>query len=169
VTYKARSLLGQTWALLLVAAISAGLADPAWAQGPDPAPTRVKVLRPEPAPTVRSKVPASQSTKTPSVTVRPRAVVFPPPPAPTAPQPPVSPPAPVQQARVETPKRPLTPQRPRTTSRKRAAKWASQRLGTAVDSSPDGMLLAGGVALFVLLLGETIFLALSVRFLRRAT
>jgi hypothetical protein len=31
------------------------------------------------------------------------------------------------------------------------------------------MLLAGGLALFVLLLGETVFLALSVRFLRRAT
>jgi hypothetical protein len=34
-----------------------------------------------------------------------------------------------------------------------------------VGSSPDGKLLAGGLALFVLLLGETIFLALSVRFL----
>jgi hypothetical protein len=34
-----------------------------------------------------------------------------------------------------------------------------------VDSSPDSKLLAGGLALFALLVGETIFMALSVRFL----
>lgn len=171
-TYNARSLLGQMWALLLVAAVGAALADPAVAQGPDPAPTRVKALRPEPAPTAQPKVSAPKSRTPPAVIVRPRVVQPPaavaPPPAPIAPQPPAS----VQRARAEAQKRPAKPQRPRATSRKRAAKWtldAGHRLGRAVDSSPDGMLLAGGLALFVLLLGETIFLALSVRFLRRTT
>jgi hypothetical protein len=46
---------------------------------------------------------------------------------------------------------------------------AIHRIGTPTDSSVDGMLLAGGLALFVLLLGEAIFLSLSVRFLRRTT
>jgi hypothetical protein len=172
VTYTARSLLGQAWALLLLAAMSAALAEPAWAQGPDPAPTRVKAPRPDPAPT-RSKA-NSQSTKTPAVTVRPRAFKSPivvAPPAPIAPQP-VSRPAP--RAQVEAPKRARAtkPQRARTPSRKSAVKGtlgAGQRLGSAVDSSPDGMLLAGGLALFVLLLGETIFLTLSLRFLRSTT
>jgi hypothetical protein len=62
VRYNARSLLGQVWALALVAVISAALAAPAHAQGPDPAPTHAKALRPDPAPAARPK--ASSSTPT---------------------------------------------------------------------------------------------------------
>jgi hypothetical protein len=38
----------------------------------------------------------------------------------------------------------------------------------AAASSPDTMLLAGGLALFVLVLGDMVFLTLSSRFLREA-
>ena len=39
---------------------------------------------------------------------------------------------------------------------------------TVAADSPDTMLLVGGFALFVLVLGDTIFLTLSARFLREA-
>jgi hypothetical protein len=39
---------------------------------------------------------------------------------------------------------------------------------SAESSSPDSMLLIGGLALVILVLGDTIFLALSSRFLRDA-
>jgi hypothetical protein len=37
------------------------------------------------------------------------------------------------------------------------------------SSSPDTLLLVGGVALFVLVLGDTLFLAFSARYLREAS
>jgi hypothetical protein len=177
VTYNARLWLGQAWALVFLAAIGAVLAGSARAQGPDPvpAPTHAKALRPEPAPTARAKASSSRPTNSSTVTVQsrtPRSPIVVTPPAPIAPQPAFTP-ARVQRARVEPPKKlAAKPQRARAPSKKPEVKWtlgARERLGAAVDSSPDGMLLAGGLALFVLLLGETIFLALSVRFLRRTT
>ena len=39
---------------------------------------------------------------------------------------------------------------------------------TVAADSPDTLLLVGGFALFVLVLGDTIFLTLSARFLREA-
>jgi hypothetical protein len=179
VTYNARLWLGQAWALVFLAAISAALAGPARAQGPDPvpAPTHTKALRPEPAPSARPKAASSRPTNSSTVTTvqsrTARSPIVVTPPAPIAPQPAFTP-ARVQRARVEPPKKPTAtkPQRARAPSKKAEVKWtlgARERLGAAVDSSPDGMLLAGGLALFVLLLGETIFLTLSVRFLRRTT
>jgi hypothetical protein len=47
--------------------------------------------------------------------------------------------------------------------RKRAANLPAAAAGS---SSPDSTLLIGGLALVVLVLGDTIFLALSTRFLR---
>jgi hypothetical protein len=179
VTYSARSLLGQAWVLFVLAAISAALAGPAGAQAPDPAPTRVKSPRPDPAPTGRREAPPPRTTQAPAVTPRTRVVE---PPAPVtrpsvARQAPVSQPtssSTVQRARVETPKKPQAakPRKAKPPLRKRAVKraiGAIQPLARATDRSPDGMLLAGGLALFVLLLGEAVFLALSVRFLRSST
>lgn len=96
-------------------------------------------------------------------------------PPPVAPQPPVAapPPASVQRARTEAPKEPAAskPQQARAPSRKQRVKQktvqAIRSVAATTKSSPDGMLLAGGLALFALLLSEAIFLALSVRFLRR--
>jgi hypothetical protein len=180
VTHSARSLLWQAWVLLVLAAIGAALAGPASAQAPDPAPPRLKSPRPDPAPTGPREPARSAPAQSPRVTVRARSVEPPPPPAvapraPVAPQPSFEPPAPrptPQRARVETPKKPSAakPKQARTPSRKRAVKRtlraALQPIHKATDSSPDSMLLAGGVALFVLSLGQAIFLALSVRFLR---
>ena len=57
----------------------------------------------------------------------------------------------------KTPKRSTQPKR-RALPRARAV---------AESASPDTMLLAGGLALFVLVLGDTVFLTLSARFLRQ--
>jgi hypothetical protein len=58
------------------------------------------------------------------------------------------------------------PARPRTA--KQAVTRSAPRLPAAAAgaSSPDSTLLIGGLALVVLVLGDTIFLALSTRFLR---
>jgi hypothetical protein len=172
VRYCGRSLPGRAWAFCLVAAMSATLVGPAYAQGPEPAPTgaKPKPVGPEPAPTSRSKASSSESTKQPAATAPPpavRTVVAPP--AAIAPQSPVQR-APAPQPRVKAPKRRAAArtQRARGPAKEPVAKvtlGAGHRPGTSVDAAPDGKLLAGGLALFVLLLGETIFLALSVRFL----
>lgn len=51
---------------------------------------------------------------------------------------------------------------------KQALSKSAASLPTAApgSSSPDSKLLIGGIALFVLVLGDTMFLALSTRFLR---
>jgi hypothetical protein len=177
VTYGGRSLLGRPWALCLLAATSAMLAGPAYAQGPEPAPTGARGVGPEPAPASRPKASSSGSTKTPPATVQPPAVrsaVVVAPPARVAPQPPASaplqPPPAQRQPRVGALKKPAPakPRRARAPANRPLEKLTlggSRGTGTSVGSSPDGKLLAGGLALFFLLLGETIFLALSVRFL----
>jgi hypothetical protein len=168
---SARPLLRQTWVILILAAIGAALAGPARAQGPgpDPGPTIVQNPRPDPAPTRRREQSSPTTKQTPTVIARAPAIQ----PSPVAPQPPFSPPppAPVQRARTEAPQRPAAakPRRARAPSRKQRAKQtlrAIRSVAASTESSPDGMLLAGGLALFALLLGEAIFLALSVRFLR---
>jgi hypothetical protein len=175
VKHSARSVLGQMGVVLALASMAAVLAGPARAEGldPDPAPRQVQAPAPDPSPLARRE--QSPSTAKPSPTVITRApAVQPVPPPPVAPQPvPAPPPAPVQRARTEPPKRPAAskPQRARATSRKQRVKQKAVRairsVAATTKSSPDGMLLAGGLALFALLLCEAIFLALSVRFLRR--
>lgn len=167
------------WAIFILASIGGALAGPARAEvpDPDPGPSRVQTPRPDPAPTRGREQSSSTSKQTPTVIARapaaqPSIFVAPPPPVAPQPPPPVSPPpsAPVQRARTEVPKRPTAakPQRARAPSKKQKAKQTLRAIRSAAttDSSPDGMLLAGGLALFALLLGEAIFLALSVRFLR---
>jgi hypothetical protein len=61
------------------------------------------------------------------------------------------------------------PATPRPKSKKPTALAAPPRATVSTDAaSPDTLLLVGGLALFVLVLGETVFLALSSRFLREA-
>jgi hypothetical protein len=58
------------------------------------------------------------------------------------------------------------PVRERTT--KQATRSALPSLGRQEAGSPDTMLLIGGLALFVLVLFDTVFLTLSTRYLRGA-
>jgi hypothetical protein len=56
-------------------------------------------------------------------------------------------------------------------STKKAAKRTLPRpapAAAASSSSPDTLLLVGGLALFILVLGDTLFLAFSARYLREA-
>ena len=183
VTRSERSSLRQTSIVLLLGCAALGLSAPAFAQGPapEPAPPATRTPRPEPVPRTTRPEPPQQTNTTPARTTQPSP---PPPPAsppssspspppaqaqtpvfvqpqstPT-PSPPVRrPPARVQKPPVakKTPKRSTQPSR-RALPRARAV---------AESASPDTMLLAGGLALFVLVLGDTVFLTLSARFLRQ--
>lgn len=160
--------------LLTATALAAGPA-------PDPAPPRTgtsptpePVTGKQPAPTPRT------TTRTSTVSVRPQAVqpapappVSPPPPPPSI-QPVIPPPAPapVSPAPMRVQRRAKV--EPKVT-RKAKAKAATRAKRTvpalgrpkvADSSSPDTMLLIGGLALVVLVLGDTLFLALSGRLLR---
>jgi hypothetical protein len=70
---------------------------------------------------------------------------------------------------VQEPPATQTPKKKRVIPSKSTQKpvLSSVRATVAADS-PDTMLLVGGFALFVLVLGDTIFLTLSARFLREA-
>jgi hypothetical protein len=181
-----RSLLRQASVLLLLGCAGM-LAGPALAEGPapDPAPPRTNAPKPEPPSTRRE--PARQTTTPTSTTPRaPRQATQPtappasppaPPPAPTqsfTPQPvPVAPPAPapVQPAPQQAQKPKPVKKKAGTGSSRPRVKQALPRVAPAAasqPSSPDNLLLIGGVALVILVLGDTIFLGFSVRFLREA-
>lgn len=171
---SARALLGQAGVVLVLASMGATLSGPARAgtPDPDPGPSRVQTPRPDPAPNRRREQTSSTSQQTPTVhppapATQPSSFVAPPPPV--APQPVSRPPAPARSARTEGPKRPAVTksQRPRGSRKQRAKQTLRAIRSAATTDSPDGMLLAGGLALFALLLGEAIFLALSVRVLRK--
>jgi hypothetical protein len=59
-----------------------------------------------------------------------------------------------------------SPNRTRIGKPKRAAKHVLARVAEKRSSASDGMLLAGGLALFVLVLAGTVLLTLSTRVLR---
>jgi hypothetical protein len=169
VTYRRHSLPGQVWGFLVVVAIGAALAAPAFAQGPDPAPGRGNAPRPDPVPSARAETPATPR-QAPRATTPARVVAPPAAPAPPATiiQPSFSPPVqqtPLRRPRTQAPKKP----KPAVTKPRREPASRTMRaapIAKAVSTSPDGTLLAGGLALFALILGETLFLTLSVRFLR---
>jgi len=165
-----RSLLRQTSVLLLLFCVGASFAAPALAQGPapEPGPPRSQTPRPEPAP---------GATPQPS---RPATTQAPPPPAAPAPAPSqvvstpsapaqVQPPAPTQPERRQVRKRETATKKPvRERTTKQTVREALPSLGRNEAGSPDTPLLIGGLALFVLVLCDTVFLTLSTRFLRSA-
>jgi hypothetical protein len=75
----------------------------------------------------------------------------------------------VQRTRAQTIERPT---KKKTAVRRRTAKQTARKGAPSVpsatggSSSPDSTLLIGGLALVVLVLGDTIFLAVSSRYLR---
>jgi hypothetical protein len=178
-----RSLLRQSALVVFVVCASGAFAASAAAgPAPDPAPPGANQSKPVAQPKNPPPPPpaaTTQTTQTPTVSTRQRAVQpvapqGPPPPGSPAPQPqPVQPssppPAPVlRRAPVRTQTRKAAKNRSRAGATKREAKRvvsSSARVAKA-SSSPDSMLLAGGLALVALIVGELIFLSLSVRLLR---
>ncbi len=70
---------------------------------------------------------------------------------------------------VQKPQARKTPKKKRVIAPKSTQTPVLPRVqANVVADSPDTMLLVGGFALFVLVLGDTIFLTLSARFLREA-
>ncbi len=187
VTRSGRSSLRRATIAVLLGCAAMGLSAPAFAQGPapepaPPSPTRPKPeprsTRPEPPPPARR---ATQPTPPPPpASPSPPPAASPPPPASPQtsqtfvqqPPPPAPPPAaPVRRAQtpVQRPPARKTPKKKRVIASKPKQTRVLPRVrATVAADSPDTMLLVGGFALFVLVLGDTIFLTLSARFLREA-
>jgi hypothetical protein len=189
-----RSLLRQA-SILLVLGGTAVLAAPALAAGPapEPAPPRTNMPKPEPVPGTKRREPSTTTTttRTSSTPEAPRQAAQPPaaPPSPPSPPPPPAPtqvftPQPLQVAppppaparrpptRVQRPAtKPKAKQKQARTGSTKQTKRVLPRVApaaTSQSSSSDTMLLIGGVALFILVLGDTLFLAFSARYLRGA-
>jgi hypothetical protein len=192
-TGSGRSLLRQASILFAVFCGCGALASPVLAAGPapEPAPPRTKVPVPEPVPGAAPHPARSTSDRVspppspppapppaaPAPAPQPVFVSPPPPPPPVriyVTQPPPAPPAAVRREtraqRRETakakPHAKAKASRPRVTNR--VASRPLPSLTREEATSPDTMLLAGGLALFVLVLADTVFLALSTRLLRGA-
>jgi hypothetical protein len=182
--WSGRSLLRRASILLLFACAGMALAGLARAQGPTPDPGPAPMPQPKPeAPGAKPEPPPPPPPPPPSPPPPPRVqVVLPPAPAPPAPvvppPPPVTqqrvvspPPAPVRRTRVRTTqtaptKKKKVPLRARGTKQAPTKRVRKLPVADARSSSPDSTLLIGGFALVVLVLGDTIFLALSTRLLR---
>ena len=150
---------------------------------PDPAPARTATTpTPEPVTGRQPAAPPRTTARTPTVSVRRQAVqpsppapVSPPPPSPPVIQPAIAPapaPAPVSPAPTRVQRRATVERKATRETKVKPATRAKRTLPAlarpkAADSTtPDGMLLIGGLALVVLVLGDTLFLALSTRLLR---
>jgi hypothetical protein len=170
-TSSTRSLLRQASVVVVSCCAGAVLAGPVLAAGPapEPAPPTTRSPKPEPIP---------GATPPPSPPPPPAARVSPPPAPPPAPAPqPVSvsppppvftpPPAPPARRETRVQKRAAAkPKVSRAKTAKHAVKRALPSLPREEVTSPDTMLLVGGLALFVLVLADMVFLTLSTRVLR---
>lgn len=180
-TGSGRSLLRQASVLLAVCSACAVVPGPALAQdrGPEPAPTTTSAPRPEPPPSARrqpDQTPATRSTPPPATQpapppAPPPAVVAPPPAAVVTRVVSQPPPASVRrESRVQR-REPAKP-RPKKTNPKpepkvtQSAAPALPGISREKATSPDTMLLVGGLALFFLVLADMVFLTLSTRVLR---
>jgi hypothetical protein len=167
-----RSLLRQASVVFVSCCAGAVLAGPVLAAGPapEPAPPTTQSPKPEPIP---------GATPPPSPPPPPAARVSPPPAPPPAPAPqpvvvspspaPAFTPPPAPSARRETRVQKRVAAKPkvsRAKTAKQAVKRALPSLSREEVTSPDTMLLVGGLALFVLVLADLVFLTLSTRVLR---
>lgn len=175
-----RSLLRQASVLIVLCCAFAVGASQALAQDPAPEPAPQKSSGPKPeappgakrqpeTPATPPPPPASQPPPPPATTPPPAAVT--PPPAPVAARV-VSQPPPasvrresrVQKRESVTPKpKPKPKPEPKVT---KSAAPALPGLSREQATSPDTLLLAGGLALFFLVLADMVFLTLSTRLLR---
>ena len=172
-TRSGRSLLRLGGILPLLACAAVAVAAPAVAAGPapDPPPQQTNSPKPEPVPGARTPTPpppASQAPPPPPAPVVTRST----PPAPFATPPPaaVTPPPPAavvrRSARPQAPKRAVKKAKTGGRTTKPAVKRPIRAISAEAAGSPDSLLLIGGLALFVLVLADTVFLTLSRRNLR---
>lgn len=175
-----RSLLRQASVLIVLCCAFAVGASQALAQdpAPEPAPPNSSGPKPEAPPGAKSQPetpatppppPASQPPPPPAATNAPPAAVSPPPaPVVVVSQPP---PAPVRsESRVQKSER--TKPKPKNTKPKpeqkvtQTAAPALRGISREEATSPDTLLMVGGLALFFLVLADVVFLTLSTRVLR---
>ena len=180
-TGSGRSLLRQASVLIAVCSACAVAAGPAFAQdrAPEPAPTTTSTPRPEPPPSARRQPDQTSARRVTPPPAPPPAQPTTPPPAFTPPSAPVStrvvsqpPPASVRrESRVQR-REPAKPRsKPKSTPKperpiKQVAVAPLPGLSREEATSPDTMLLLGGLALFFLVLADMVFLTLSTRVLR---
>jgi hypothetical protein len=176
-----RSLLRQASVLIVLCCAFAVGASQALAQDPAPEPAPQKSSGPKPeAPPGAKRQPEQPATPTPPpapprATPPPPAATNPPPAAVTPPPAPVYRPAPTQVRRETQPQR-REPARRNTKPKVGTKKPKNERVKVAVAAaptllrekatSPDTLLMVGGLALFFLVLADIVFLTLSTRVLR---
>jgi outer membrane biosynthesis protein TonB len=177
-----RSLLRQASVLVVLCCAFAVGASEALAQDPAPEPAPPNSSGPKPEAPPGAKRQAETPVRTtppppapPRATPPPPAATNPPPAAVTPPPAPVYRPAPVQARRVT---RPQTRERARSNTkpkvgtekpkndRVKVAAPAASTLLREKATSPDTLLMVGGLALFFLVLADIVFLTLSTRVLR---
>jgi hypothetical protein len=177
-----RSLLRQASVLIVLCCAFAVGASQALAQdpAPEPAPPNSSGPKPEAPPGAKRQVeqPATPTTQPPApsrATPPPPAVTNPPPAALTPPPAPVYRPATTQVRRDTEPQR-REPARSNTKPKVGTKKPKNERVKVAAPAaptllrekatSPDTLLMVGGLALFFLVLADVVFLTLSTRVLR---
>jgi hypothetical protein len=181
-TGSGRSLLRQASVVLVVCCACVVAAGPAFAQdrAPEPAPPNTSTPKPEAPPSAQRQPTPKTVTRVTPPPAPPAAPPPPPPPAAVTPPPPTvvtpvvsqPPPAPVRsESRIQRPKTPKP--RPKSEEKKPEPKVQQEAVGAPLPglsrekaTSPDTMLLAGGLALFVLVLADMVFLTLSTRVMR---
>ena len=175
-----RSLLRQASVLIVLCCAFAVGASQALAQDPAPEPAPPSSSGPKPeAPPGAKRQPEQGATPTTPPPAPPRAT--PPPPAATNPPPAAvtPPPAPVYRPATTQVRRETQPQRrasarPNTRPKvgtkpkkeRKVAVAAAPTLLREKATSPDTLLMVGGLALFFLVLADIVFLTLSTRVLR---
>jgi hypothetical protein len=179
-----RSLLRRASVLMFVCCAFAVGGTQALAQdpAPEPAPRKSTEPKPEAPPSARRQPeqPVNRSTPPPAATPPPPAATNPPPAAVTPP------PAPVVSRGYQRPAASITPPRRETRAQRReparpkvkpkvktkpkpkpeVAASAVASISRDKATSPDTMLMVGGLALFFLVLADIVFLTLSTRVLR---
>jgi hypothetical protein len=180
-TGSGRSWRRQASVLLVLCCSFAFGADQAFAQdpAPEPAPPKSSAPKPEAPPSAKrepAQKPATRVTPPPAPpppppAAPPAAVVAPPPPPPAVVARVTPPPAaPTQRTRPVQKREPVKSRQKPKPSTERTVKQAIgpplPTLSREEATSPDTLLMVGGLALFVLVLADLVFLTLSTRVLR---
>ena len=171
-----RSLLRQASVLIVLCCAFATGASQALAQdpAPEPAPPNSSEPKPEAPPSAKRQPDTTPPPAPPRATSPPPAATNPPPAAVTPPPAPVYQPA-TNQVRRETRAQRREPARPKPKAKVRdkpkigpvkVAVAAPPGLSRDEATSPDTLLMVGGLALFFLVLADMVFLTLSTRVLR---
>jgi hypothetical protein len=174
-----RSLLRQASVLIVLCCAFAIGASQALAQDPAPEPApKLSGPKPEAPPSAKRQLeqPATRTTPPPApprATPPPPAATNPPPPAVTPPPAPAltrvvsqPPPASAREGRAQEKPKPRNTKPKQEQKVTQTAAPALPRISREEATSPDTLLMVGGLALFFLVLADMVFLTLSTRVLR---